>query len=101
MSDTFILILVPVVLIAGLIGAAYFLDKRGRKSRPAEPVFPAPAPIGKTLLWIVRILVVLMVLSIMGAFVFRSMALVWFTGGCIGLYIVIGLIHRFVRLADK
>jgi hypothetical protein len=101
MSDTFILILVPVVLIAGLVGAAYFLDQRGRKSRSAEPVLPAPGPIGNIILWVVRLLVVLMVLSIIGAFVFRSMALVWFTGGCIGLYVVIGVIHRFVRLAGK
>jgi hypothetical protein len=62
---------------------------------------PAPGPIGNILLWIVRILVVLMVLSIIGAFVFRSLPLAWFTGACIGLYIVIGLIHRFVRLAGK
>lgn len=101
MSDTFILILVPVVLIGGLVGAAYFLDNRGRKSSPVETVFPPPGPIGKILLWMVRILVVLMVLSIIGAFVFQSMALVWFTGACIGLYVAIGVIHRFVRFAGK
>lgn len=101
MSDTLMLILVPVVLIGGLVAAAYFLDNRGGKSRPAEIVLPAPGPISNILLWIVRILVVVMVLSIIGAFVLRSMSLVWFTGTCIGVYVVIGLIYRFVRLAGK
>jgi hypothetical protein len=101
MSDTLLFILVPVILIGGLVGVAYFLDQRGRKSRPAETVLPAPGPIGNILLWIVRILVVLMILSIIGAFVFRSMSLVRLTGSGIGLYILIGLIYRFVRLAGK
>ena len=101
MSDTLTLILVPVVLIGGLVAVAYLLDKRGKKSGPVGPTLPPPGAIGNILLWAARILVILMVLSIIGAFVFRSLPLAWLTGSFLLLYIVDGTIYRFVRLTGK
>jgi len=101
MSDKLILILVPVVLIGGLVGVAYLLDKRGKKSEPIGPTLPPPGPIGKILLWIARVLVILMVLSIIGALAFRSLPLAWLTGSFLLMYIIDGTIYRFVRLTGK
>ena len=61
MSDTLFIILVLFVAIGGLVGVAYFLDKRGKKSKPIRPPLPEPGPTGRVLLWIARILVVIMV----------------------------------------
>ena len=101
MSDTLFIILVLFVAIGGLVGVAYFLDKRGKKSKPIRPPLPEPGPTGRVLLWIARILVVIMVLSIIGAFVFSSLLLAWLTASCLFLYIVDGIIYRVVRMTGK
>jgi hypothetical protein len=101
MSDTFVIILVLFVGIGGLVGGAYFLDNRGKKIKPIGPVMPNPGPFGRLLLWIARILVAIMVLSIIGAFVFKSLLLVWITGSCLTFYMVDGIIYRAVRLTGK
>ncbi len=101
MSDSLFIILILVIAIGGLVAAAYLLDKRGKKSKPIGPSLPKPGPVGKVFLWIARILVALMVLSIIGAFVFRSLPLTWFTGGCLALYILDGIIYRIVLLTGK
>ncbi len=101
MSDALIIILVLVVGIGGLVAAAYFLDQRRKKSGPIGSALPQPGPIGRVLLWIARILVVLMVLSIVGAFAFQSLPLAWLTASCLALYIIDGIAYRVVRLTDK
>jgi len=100
MSDLLLIIPVLVVAIGGLIGVAYVLDKRGQKNR-AGPALPEPGPSGRILLWLARILVVIMVLSIIGAIAFRSLPLVGLTISCLFFYILIGLIYRVVRLTGK
>ena len=80
---------------------AYFLDKRSKKSKPAAADLPEPDSKGKVMLWIIRILVVLMVLSIIGFFVFRSRSFLWVTGISLGIYVIIGYIFRIVRLLGK
>ena len=101
MSGTLFIMLVLVIGLGGLVGVAYWLDERAKSSKPLGPVLPTPGPIGRILLWIARILVVFMVLSIIGAFVFRSLSLAWITGGCLTLYIIDGMIYRVVRGTGK
>ena len=101
MSDIVFIILVLVVAIGGLVGVAYLLDKRRKKSNPIGSTLPDLGPIGRILLWIARIIVGFMVLSIIGAFVFRYLPLVWFTASCLALYILNGIIFRVVRLTGK
>jgi len=101
MGNTFFIVLVLIVAIGTVVGVAYLLDKRGKQSRPANPSFPELGPIGKALMWVARILVVLMILSIIGAFAFRSLTLVSLTGGCLGLYLIDGLIYRAYRSNGK
>jgi hypothetical protein len=101
MNDTLFIILVLFVAIGGLVSVAYFLDKRGKKSKPIDPPLPELGPTGKTLLWIAGILVAITVLSIIGAFVFSSLPLAWLSASCMVLYIVDGIIYRAVRLKGK
>jgi hypothetical protein len=101
MNDTLFIILVLFVAIGCLVGVAYFLDKRGKKSKPIRPSLPEPGPTARILLWIARILVVIIVLSIIGAFVFSSLSLAWVTAGCLFLYIVDGIIYRMVLMTGK
>ena len=101
MSDTLLIIVVLAIAVGGLVAVAYLLDKRGKKSQPIGPTLPESGPIGKLLLWIARIMVALMMLSIIGAFVYRSLALASFTGCCLAIYIIDGIIYRIVRLSGK
>lgn len=90
-----------IALIGGLIGIAYYLDRRRKNAGPIGPALPEIGPVGRLLLWVGRILVVLMVLSIVGAFVFRSGMLFSITVGCLLLYIVVGVIYRVMRVTGK
>ena len=99
MSDRILLIIVPAVALGGLVGIAYLLDQRTKKNQPVGPKLPEPGPLGRSLLWITRALVVIMLLSIIGAFVFKSLALAGVTAGCLALYIINGLIFRAIRLS--
>ncbi len=101
MRDTLFIILVLVVSIGGLVGVAYFLDRRGKKSKSFRSPLPGPGPTGRILLWIARILVVIMVLSIIGAFVLSSLSLAWLTASCLFLYIVDGIVYRVVRTTGR
>ena len=101
MSNGLVIILVVVIGIGGLIGGAYLLDRRAKKRDPIGTKLPGPGPLGRILLWIGRILVVLMVLSIIGAFVFKSLFLAWITVGCLTLYIIVGIIYRTILAVGK
>jgi len=99
MSDVFFIILVSVVAIGVVFGIAYLLEKRIKQPNPSStPLRPLPklGPVGKVFLWIARVLIVLIPLPIIGAFVFRSMALVSLTGSLLGLYILNGIIYQIV-----
>ena len=101
MNDALLIITVPVVIVGGLVAVAYLLDKRGKAHRPSDPPLPELGPLGKILLWIARILVVLMVLSLIGAIVFRSLPLASLTGSGLLVYILDGVLYRVVRLTGK
>ncbi len=101
MSGTVTIVLVAVVGIGGLVGVAWLLDRRRRVAGPAGPALPQPGPLGRLFLWIARGLVVAMVLSILGAFVFRSLTLAWVTATCLLLYIIDGLIYSAVRMTGR
>ena len=101
MSNSLVIILVVVIGIGSLVAVAFFLDQRRKKSGPVGPAWPPLGPFGKLLLWIARILVGLMVLSIIGAFVFRSLILVLVTAFSLALYLVVGFVYRIVRAAGR
>ena len=101
MNNTILVIGVLIVAIGGIGAVAYFLEKRGKKSKPVATDLPELGPKGKVLLWIARILVVLMVLSVIGFFVFRSRSFLWVTGISLGLFAIYGFIFRIIRLLGK
>jgi hypothetical protein len=101
MNDTMVIIVTAIVGVGGLVGVAYLLDRKRAKSGPIGPTLPAIGPVGIALLWVARVLVVLMVLSIVGAFALQSITLAWFTAFCLVLYIVAGTIYRIVRISGK
>jgi hypothetical protein len=100
-NDVALIVAVLVVAIGGLAGVAYLLDRRRQASGAVGPEIPPPGPIGRALLWTVRALVVIMVLSLVGFFVSRVMALVWVAAGCLLAYLVVGGVYRIVRLAGR
>ncbi len=101
MSDSLFIIVVMVVAIGGLVGVAYLLERRSKKSRPIGPALPEPSRTGNILFWITRILVAGMVLSIIGFFIYKSQIFLWIAAGFIGLGLLNGLISRVVRLTGK
>lgn len=105
MSDTLLLIIVPVVALGGLAGVAYWLERRSKKKGPIAnlelPNEPPMGPVGKTLLWASRILIVLMVISVIACFAFKMFWLIWISGGCIVLGLVAGRVGRVARLTGK
>jgi hypothetical protein len=105
-SETFLSIALVIVLLLGLAGAAYFLQKRSKQSGPiGGPEFqikhPAPGPITKTLTYISRGLLVVMVLSTIGGFLFSSMILFYIAGGCLLLGLILGQVHRIAIWSGK
>lgn len=91
-----IILAITAVLIAPIV---YVLRKRSKRFKPVDTPLTHLSDtglFGKVLVWTARILIVLMVLSITGAFVFRSIALVSLTGTCLGLYLLNGIIYRIV-----
>jgi hypothetical protein len=101
MSNVLLLIFVPMLALGGLASVAYLLDRRAKKSHLISLKLPEPGPLSRVLLWIARILVAFMILSIVGAFAFRLLALALIAAGCLALYIIDGLIYRSVRLTGK
>jgi hypothetical protein len=101
MTDTLFIILVLIVAIGAVVGVAYLLDKPGKKSNAAANTLPKTGTVGNMLLWIARILGVVVILSIVGAFVFNSLPLVWLAASCLTLYILDGIIYRIVRSSGR
>ncbi len=98
MIDGFLIIVVVLIAIGGIAGVAYLLDKRGKN---ADQTPPKPGPIARVFWWIARILVVLMVLSIIGAIKNASIPLASLTGTLLGVYIFNGIIYRILLANGK
>jgi hypothetical protein len=98
MSNTFLIALVLVVGLGGLFAAAYLLDKRGKAHRPS---LPKSGPLGRIFKWVGGFLVAMAAASVIGALVFRSMALVQLAGTAVGLYLLDGIIYRILLSAGK
>ena len=101
MTDTLFIILVIISAVGTLLGVAYILDRRGKKSNPAANTLPHLGPVGQMLLWVARILIAVMIISIIGSFVFDSLALVWLSASCLALYILDGILYRIIRATGK
>ncbi len=101
MDNAVLIIFVLVTGLGGLFGPAWLLDRRGRKARESRAPLPEPGPIGRILLWIARILILLCILSVIGAFLFQSKELVWFAGDCLIMYIVAGILYRIMLVSGR
>lgn len=101
MNDVLVVVLGLVIAMGGLIAVATLLEKRSKKSGPNKLTLPEAGPTAKKYVWITRALVTLLVLSIVGVFVFRSIELAWFAGACMLIYFIAGTIARFTRLIGK
>ena len=101
MNDVTLIVTVLVIAIGGLAGVAYLLDRRRKASGAVGPQLPEPGPVGRVLLWVIRGLVVVMILSIIGVLAFGMITLLWVTAGCLVLYLVIGRVFQIVRLSGK
>jgi hypothetical protein len=100
-NDVLLIIVVLAVAIGGLVGVAYLLQRRSRASGAVGPELPRLGPLGKTLLWIIRGLVAIMVLAIVGVFVLQSIYPVWVAGGALLGYLVVRAVFPVVRAAGK
>ncbi len=101
MSDALLIVTVLVVGIGALVGIAYALDQRGRKLRGGGPKWPKPGPLSRLLLWIAGGIVALTILSLIGAFQFRSLVFVRLTWAGLVLYIFNGIIYRIFRASGR
>ena len=100
MNDIALIVVVLAVAIGGLAGVAYLLERRRKVSGAIGPELPKLGPTGNVLLWVIRGLVVVMVLSIIGAFTY-DMSLAWVAVGSLVVYIIIGRVFQIIRLAGK
>ncbi len=105
MNDTLPLIIVPVIALGTLAGAAYLLQRRSRKKGPIAnfelPKPLPPGPTGRILIWGLRALIALMFISIIAYFIFGKLWIVWITFGCIVLGLAAAWFFRIVRLVGK
>lgn len=105
MNDAALTILILIVAIGGLAGVAYLLDRRrksGQKNLLGLPDLERPlGPVGRGLLWTIRVLVFLMVLSFIGFFVFSSVTFLYVAAVCLVIYFLVGRAFRIVRLSGK
>ncbi len=101
MEDALAALAVIVLGFGGILGIAYSLDAHRRRRGSFGPKLPPPGHIGRALWWAARILVGLMVLSMAGAYIFRTAAAAWFAAGCLLLFFVDHTAYRVVRLTGK
>ena len=101
MEDIPFTVAVLLLAVGGILGVAYSLDARRKKHGPLGPALPRCGHLGRGLLWGTRILVVFMVLSTLGAYLFRSLTWLWITLGCLVLFVLDELALRVVRLTGK
>ncbi len=101
MNDATLIVLVLVAAIGGLAGVAYLLDRRRSRAEPPASELPAPGPIARVLLWVVRLLVAVMVVSVIGFFVLRSLTPIWFAAGALIAYAIVGRLYQVARLTGR
>jgi hypothetical protein len=106
MDETTLDIAMVVVLLLGLVGSTYYLEKLSKRRGPIggsamQIEIRPPGPITKTLIYIARGLVSVMVLTIFGGFIFHSMILFYIGGGCLILAYILTRVRLLARLSGK
>jgi heme/copper-type cytochrome/quinol oxidase subunit 2 len=101
MNDLILIGVVLVIAIGGLVVVASMLEGRRSRSGSTTPELPEPGPVAQILFWIVRILVIMMVLSVIGFFVFKSLTPVWIATGCLITYMIVGRLYQIARMTGK
>jgi predicted membrane-bound spermidine synthase len=101
MDESILILVVLAIAIGGLVGVASLLQRRQIRSKDTRSELPMPGPVAQTLLWAIRLLIVGMVLSVIGFFVFKTLSAVWIALGLLIGYMVIGRLYQIARIAGK
>jgi hypothetical protein len=104
--DTLVSILIIIILLVGLAGISYFLEKRSKRKGPLlgadiEADLPPPGPLYIFSIYLTRILIALMVLSIIVGLITKSLTPVWIGLALLGLAYIVGWIRRIAGLIGK
>jgi hypothetical protein len=104
--DTLVSIFIIIVLLCGLAGIAYFLEKRSKQKGPIggaviQAELPPPGPLYKISVYSIRILTALMVLSIIVFVITNSKTSLWIGLAFLGLYFIAVWTRRIARLSGK
>ncbi len=101
MDDVLFVGAVTVLAFGGILGIAYSLDTRRKRRGTFGPKLPPAGRVGRALWWAARALVVLMLVAVAGAHLFRVPELAWLAGGCPVLFFADHVAYRLVRLTGK
>lgn len=106
MDETTLGMIILVVLVAGLIGVAYFLDKRRKKHGPIggaamQVPLPPPGPVAKILKYINYGLIVACALALLGGFIFHTTILYYIGGACLVIAFILGRVRFIARISGK
>jgi hypothetical protein len=101
MSDIALIVIVLVIAIGGLVGVASLLDRRRKGSGAIGPELPEPGPAGRALVWILRLIVAAMLLSVSAGVILRDALWIWIALGLVLLYSLARLLLGIIRLAGK
>ena len=96
MNDTLLYFVVITGALVLILGSAYLLDQRRKTKNKATSLVPV-GPISSIILWVSYGILLVTILSIIGAFSFSEMAFVVIARNFLVLYIIIGIIYRIVK----
>ena len=101
MSDIALIVIVLVIAIGGLVGVAFLLDRRRKRSGAIGPELPERGPAGRVFVWILRLIVAAMLLSVIAGVILRDALWIWIALGLLFLYSVARLLLGIIRVAGK
>jgi hypothetical protein len=100
-SDIALIVIVLVIAIGGLVGVAFLLDRRRKRSGAIGAELPEPGPAGRAFVWILRLIVAAMLLSVIAGVILRDALWIWIALGILLLYSVARLLLGIIRVAGK
>ena len=101
MNDLIILWAAVGLGIGGVLGVAYSLDVRRKRHGPIGPNLHRPGRWGRALWWGARLVTALMLLSVIGAYLWQAPALAWVAAGSFILFVADHTAYCIARLIGK
>ena len=96
MNDYLYILLVLVVAIGVLVGAAYLIEKRSKSKNPVEDPSPIVEVGSNSSVWILRGFVLLLLLCLLLAYLTWSLDWIWVAAGLMVVRIVINYLKRII-----